>query len=189
MIKAAKSKDPVKGGEVVAEYAMSYYLIYDCALIPDGAVKEATCGKLEKIIGDIAGTGGGVVRDILEGAGINDFLKASGVTGLVDDAFTVVGNALAGRPLAKDDPKVCGPADQYYRDNFQQCYNRGAYLEFDPVGFNNFVGDLNGSCRKNFVRCYSSEETSKICDPMVVATMRAISRGVCCIWLGPTHDL
>ena len=105
LITAAKNNDPVKGGEVVAEFVMSYYLIYGCALIPDGAVKEATCGKLEKIIGDIAGIGGGVVRDILEGTGINDLLKASGVTGLVDAPSNVVGNALARQAVRQRRPE------------------------------------------------------------------------------------
>ena len=69
ILKAIKEGDVVLVGEVIFQFYLQTMVSGACALIPDGAFKDATCGNLAKAIGAVAGVAGDAVDAILGVAG------------------------------------------------------------------------------------------------------------------------
>jgi hypothetical protein len=153
LVNALQSGDYAQLPRILAEAYVTSYFEIACALIPAGAVKEAICGSLGKVIaaagkvvGDVIGTVVGVIKDVL---------------GAIGGAFDAIGKGIAG----KDDN--CGSPEAYYAANTLMCYNRAALLKMSqPGAFAQFENDVYHRCRQHFIRCEYSETVTRICGPM-----------------------
>jgi hypothetical protein len=153
LINALQNGDYAQLPRILGEAYITSYFEVACALIPAGAVKEAICGSLGKVIaaagqvvGDVVGTVVGIIKDILGTVG-----------GIVEG----VGKAIAGKD------SNCGSPEQYYANAMLMCYNRGALLKIsDPGAFAAFENSVYHRCRQQFIRCEYSDTVTRICEPM-----------------------
>jgi len=153
LVNALQSGDFAALPRILGEAYLTSYVEVACALIPAGAVKEAICGTLGKVIGAL----GGVVGDI-----------AGAVVGVIEDILGFAGGLFEGigKGLAGKDSN-CGRPQDYYATNTLMCYNRAAYLKtVDPAQFDSFENDVYHRCRRHFIRCEFSETVTRICEPM-----------------------
>ena len=148
-----------KSLRILTEFYLVLYGEAACSLIPEGAVKEAICGTLGKVI-KAAGSVVGTVADFVLGT-IGDALDAIGITDLASDLWKGVTGFFTGK---EDD---CVRPDRYYADNYLICYNRAAFLKStDPGGFDRLVGSLNDNCRLYYDRCFTSGHFNRLCNPL-----------------------
>jgi hypothetical protein len=153
LLNVARTGDVGKLAGVIAEFYLVMQVEIPCALIPAGAIKEAICGTLGKIIGAVGGAVGSVVGAVVDAIG--DALDFLG--GLAED--------FVGLFDGKDDN--CGTAQQYYANNFVTCYQRAAHMKgTNPAGYDAFEGSLYDSCRQHFIRCHKSDTVTRICGPL-----------------------
>jgi hypothetical protein len=151
---ALKAGDAPRISELLVEAYLLSNVEITCALIPEGAVKEAICGAAGKIIGAI-GEGAGQVTDALIGA-IKDPLSVPG------DLRDLISTTITGK-----DPH-CGPAERVYADSYPICYHRAAFLKItDPKAYPEFDRWLDQTgCRDPFLRCHISSTVNRICTPL-----------------------
>jgi hypothetical protein len=155
LLKALRAGDEAAIAGIVAEAYLTSYVEIPCSLIPAGAVKEAICGTLGKIIGAVGDAVGSITGAVL--GAIGDALDFIGIT----DLFDAIGSLFSG----KDDD--CGGPKEYYANNILMCYNRGAYLKStDPAAYDQLESWVYGTCRQHFIRCHSSEDVTRICQPL-----------------------
>ncbi|HET9535216.1 MAG TPA: hypothetical protein VFP43_07730, partial [Mesorhizobium sp.] len=154
LIGALKARDAPRISEVIVEAYLLSNVEITCALIPEGAVKEAICGAAGKIIGAI-GEGAGQVTESLIGA-VKDPLSVPG------DLRDLISTTITGKD------RNCGPAERVYADNFPICYHRAAYLKItDPKAYPEFDRWLNQTgCRDPFLRCHISKTVTRVCTPL-----------------------
>ena len=153
LVNALQAHDYAQLPRILGEAYVASYFEVACALIPAGAVKEAICGTLGKVIaaagkvvGKVAGAVLGLIKDAL---------------GAIGGFFESVGKFLSGKD------SNCGSPEEYYANNILICYNRAAYLKAaDPGQFGALEGSVYDRCRKNFIRCEYSDTVTRICDPM-----------------------
>ena len=156
LIKAARTGNLAELGRIIAEFYLVMHVEIPCALIPAGAVKEAICGTVGKIIGAV-GKGVGAVL-----GAIGDALDFLG--GLAEDFIGLFDG--------KDDD--CGTAQQYYANNFVTCYHRAAYIKgTDPAGYGSFEEYVYQTCRNHFKRCTTAEKATRVCDAVARHVPRA----------------
>ena len=166
LIDAAKAGDPVKGAEVVAAAYMTMYIESPCALVPDNAFKEATCGNLGKAIEAIAGAGAdiakailGVAKDILSAVGI--YQVGDAIVGAFIDIINDVGHFLGiGGGDKKADPATCGPSNAFYANNYLACLGNSA----KSSAAEGIATSLHNACIGNFSTCYNNADA--ICGSM-----------------------
>jgi hypothetical protein len=157
LINAIKANDWAAIARIGTEAYLGYGKEVVCSVIPAGAVKEAICGTLGKVISALGKTAGAITGVVLDAIG--DILKFTGIS----DIFKGIGKIFG---LGKDDN--CGTAEQYYADRFLICYNKGAYLNYnDPDGFDKFANSLWDPCFQHFYRCHDKQPSRDICHAMV----------------------
>ena len=150
LINALKSRDP---GRIARAIVQAYlYLglpvVQVCALFPSGAVKEAVCGLMGDILGEIADVGGEVAD------------KA-------EEKYNSIQDFLSGR---RDD---CGTRWKYYDGNFAFCKHQAAISKnLDPDRYTKMEESLYQGCRAHFHPCAkrligsTSDRISDICNPV-----------------------
>jgi hypothetical protein len=139
--------------EILFQFYFSEMIARPCALLPDGGFKDAICGNLAKLIGAAASVVGDAVDFLLDVA--ETILKATGIyqvgdaiVGLIGDAW----DAIFGDGL--EDPKVCGPAKEFFAKHYLPCLGAaaGASAAASPVS------GAHKACVDNFKRCYKDAE-------------------------------
>ena len=148
ILKASKNPDPVEIGELIFQFYLQTMVSGACALIPDGAFKDATCGNLAKAIAGVVGAVGDVVDAILTGVGA----VGEAIVELFDDIF---GDGL-------EDPEVCGPTKDFFASNYMPCM--GAAAGDAPAAFS-VTSAANGACRNQFNKCYG-DRTAGMCSAL-----------------------
>ena len=135
LVKALKSGDPerIARATVQAYLYLSLPVVQACSLFPSGAVKEAVCGLVADILGEIADLGGKVV-----GTGAKEAEKKYND---LQDFIT----------HNRDD---CGMRWQYYDANFAFCKHNAAIAKnLDPERYKKIEGSLDRACRDHFRPC------------------------------------
>jgi hypothetical protein len=153
LLNAIKANDWAAIARIGTEAYLGYGKEVVCSVIPAGAVKEAICGTLGKVISALGKTAGAIVGPVIDV--IKDILGAFG------SVFEDIGKIFSGKA------SNCGKPEQYYSNNFLLCYNRGAYIKLsDPAKFDQFEGDVYLRCRQHFIKCETSATVTRICEPL-----------------------
>jgi hypothetical protein len=111
LINAVKAKDWAAIARIGTESYLGYGKEVACSVIPEGAVKEAICGTLGKIISALGKTAGAITGVVLDAIG--DIFKFTGIS----DIFKGIGKIVG---LGKDNN--CGTTEKYYADRLLICY-------------------------------------------------------------------
>ncbi len=154
LINALKSGDPgrIARATVQAYLYLSLPVVQACALFPSGAVKEAVCGFVADILGEIADFGGKVV----------DTAADEG-----EKRYNDIQDFLSGN---RDD---CGTRWQYYDGHFAFCkYQAAIAKERNHDSYAKMEESLYQGCRAHFHPCAkrligsTSDRISDICNPV-----------------------
>jgi hypothetical protein len=153
VVKALAEGDFSELPEILFQFYFTEMIARPCALLPEGSFKDAVCGNLAKVIGAAAGLVGDAVDFLLEVA--EKILKEVGLYQIGDAILGFVGDVwdeLFGD--GKEDPKVCGPANDYYVKNYLPCLGAtaGASAATSPMS------GLHSACVAHFGRCYENAE-------------------------------
>ncbi|MBC8049577.1 MAG: hypothetical protein H7X92_05445, partial [Chitinophagales bacterium] len=154
---AIKAEDYATIARIAAEAYLASSFEIVCAAIPEGAVKEATCGTLGKLIGVAGKIVKGAATAVVDAVGA----ALDTVGGIFSDGIDLTRKTVAGKKSS------CGIPAQYYANNVLPCYNQAASVGLaDPSTFKRYSDEIYNDCRRHFIACEFSGDVTSICLPM-----------------------
>ena len=186
ILKAAQRGDAVEIGEIVFKfYAEAVTFGTFCALMPENAFKDATCGNLGKVLNVLADAGEdiakavlGVAEDVLKAVGIYQVGDALvGVAGVAIDDFLCFFDIGCPEPTPPPPPQCGPPASTFYPNNYLACL--GAAAKSSAAEY--VTTSLHSACMVNFACSAKAGDICKSLDNsfsnMVNQTSAALDQG------------
>ena len=154
LFKAVKSRDENRIARVTIEIYvyLSLPLAQACALIPDGPVKEVTCGTIGKALTAFSSAGGDVVE-----WGVGTLKDVAGIFGIDTGEFV----------------SACGRSSAFYAKRIAVCWAHLVQTKnIDKARYEALAGDVVFPCRGHYQQCHdlvfgsTRQRLNEICNPL-----------------------